>query len=94
MIDSSEKCIGWLNLELQSPDVIERCSKDTFLCGSVYFKHPIVLHPVMILQNLLCSTQPFVIVAGWYVSCQEYLCFGHINPFIDIELTPTLAIAV
>ena len=56
MIDSSEKCIGWLNLELQSPDVIERRSKDTFLCGSVYFKHPIVLHPVMIFK--ICYAGP------------------------------------
>ena len=26
MIDSSEKCNGWLNLELKSPYVIERCT--------------------------------------------------------------------
>ena len=90
MIDSSEKCMVWLNLELQSLDVIERCSKATFLCGSVYFKHLTVLHPVMVLQD----TQPFVIVARWYVSCQEYLCFGHVDPFIDTELTPPLAIVV
>ena len=28
MIDGSEKQNGWLNLELQSLHVIERCSKD------------------------------------------------------------------
>ena len=28
MIDGSEKCNGWLNLEFQSLHVIKRCSKE------------------------------------------------------------------
>ena len=31
MIDGSEKRIGWLSLELQSPLVIERCSNSVLI---------------------------------------------------------------
>ena len=35
MIDSSEKRNGWLNLQLQSRHLIERCSNNLLICNKV-----------------------------------------------------------
>ena len=50
MIDGSEKHNGWLNFELQSPHVIERCSNRASLLITQVITYR-VIHPLVIFPS-------------------------------------------
>ena len=60
MIDGSENCNGWLNIELHSAYVIERCSNSYVLCKKLKYpgSHFVQKAPKISEAVLLCHHKP------------------------------------